>query len=229
VSKNKRKGRKRKARKSRILLLLLSVVIILAAVFLALYELNIIPHPYYTNEDFGIADYISENDQDGDGIDDQTDMLQGVRDYIATKPKYKSVYYNSGYPDDEYGVCTDVVAQGMLAAGYDLMALVNRDIVNNPSEYNIEKPDINIDFRRVRNLNVYFRRHAVSLTTDINEIEEWQGGDIIVFKKHIGIISDRRNADGIPLMIHHSNPSQVHYEQDKLADRDDIIGHYRIS
>ena len=43
--------------------------------------------------------------------------------------------------------------------------------------------DKNIDFRRVKNLKVYFDNNAISLTTDINEIEEWQGGDIVVFKK----------------------------------------------
>ncbi len=38
------------------------------------------------------------------------------------------------------------------------------------------------DFRRVKNLKVYFDNNAISLTTEINEIEEWQGGDIVVFK-----------------------------------------------
>ena len=50
---------------------------------------------------------------DNDGIDDQTDILNNVREYIKTKPKYKSKYYGTGYPDDEYGVCTDVVANGL--------------------------------------------------------------------------------------------------------------------
>ena len=49
-------------------------------------------------------------DMDGDGIDDQTDILQGARAYIASNPVYKSRYYETGYPDDQYGVCTDVVA-----------------------------------------------------------------------------------------------------------------------
>ena len=221
-----KKSRKRKPKKLRLLLLAVIMLLLLAAV---LYGLDIIPHSYYTNRHFGIEDYISSKDQDGDGIDDQTDMLKGAKDYVATKPKYKSKYYEGGYPDDGYGVCTDVVAQAMKAAGYDLMALVNADIAEHGADYNIEKPDPNIDFRRVRNLNVYFQHTAISLSTDINEIDQWQGGDIIVFKKHIGIISDKRNADGIPFLIHHSNPAQVNYEQDRLADRDDIIGHYRIS
>ena len=55
------------------------------------------------NEDFGIADFHSSVDKDGDGVDDQTDILQGARAYIDTKPVYKSKYYSTGYPDDQYG------------------------------------------------------------------------------------------------------------------------------
>ena len=126
-----------------------------------LYLFNFIPHRKYTNKDFGIEDYISKTDKDGDGIDDQTDILENVRKYIATKPKYKSKYYNTGYPNDEYGVCTDVVGFGLLGAGYNLQELVNADIVEHQSQYNIEKIDKNIDFRRVRNLKIYFDNNNI--------------------------------------------------------------------
>ena len=45
---------------------------------------------------------IQPADKDGDGIDDQADILQSALDYIAAKPKYKSKYYRTGYPDDGY-------------------------------------------------------------------------------------------------------------------------------
>lgn len=213
-------------------------LIILTAVFLLMIWLiykimwisNVIPHKMYTNKDFGIEDYISSVDKDGDGIDDQTDILDNVRRYIATKPKYKSVYYASGYPDDEYGVCTDVVAQGLLGAGYDLMTLVEEDRNNRPDEYEDEPIDKNIDFRRVRNLLVYFRHTAIELTTDIYDIEQWQGGDIVVFKGHIGVVSDKRNKDGIAFVIHNGSAFQSSYEQDILESRkDSIVAHFRIS
>ena len=194
-----------------------------------LYLLNYLPHRKYSNEDFNIKTYISNFDKDGDGIDDQTDILNNVREYISTKPKYKSKYYASGYPNDGYGVCTDVVAIGLKNAGYDLMLLVNEDIKNNKDKYDIEDIDKNIDFRRVNNLKVYFDNNAISLTTDISKIEEWQGGDIVVFKKHIGIVSDKRNKNGVPFVIHHANPYQMYYEEDILDFRDDIVGHYRVS
>jgi hypothetical protein len=143
------------------------------------------------NTEISIAQVHSDVDKDGDGIDDQVDILEGALAYVATKPKYKSKYYEIGYPDDNYGVCTDVVANAMESAGYDLMELVQEDIAENPDDYDIDEPDPNIDFRRVKNLKVYFSHTAESLSTDISQVEEWQGGDIVIFKKHIGIISDR--------------------------------------
>lgn len=167
-------------------------------------------------------------DTDGDGIDDQMDFFQGTLDYIETKPKYKSKYYNTGYSDDGYGVCTDVIANAALAAGYDLMELLQEDIVANPKAYDIQEPDANIDFRRVKNLKVYFNHTATSLTTDVSAIEEWQGGDIVIFENHIGVVSDRRNKNGVPYVIHHNDPFQASYEEDILESRNDIVGHYRI-
>lgn len=214
--------------------IIIPTIICLVLIFIVitfLYKLSIIPHKQYTNSDFNIKTYISNVDKDNDGIDDQTDILNNVKKYIQTKPKYQSKYYNTGYPNDEYGVCTDVVGFGLKDAGYNLMELVNEDIINNKENYNIETIDKNIDFRRVRNLNVYLKNNHISLTTDLSKIEEWQGGDIIVFKDHIGIISDKRNKKGIPFLIHHANPIQVNYEEDvlELYDKEYIIGHYRIS
>ena len=188
----------------------------------------------YSNADFGIEDYISNVDFDGDGIDDQTDILSGARAYVATKPYYRSVYYSGGYPNDGYGVCTDVVAQALLSAGYDLMELVNEDICLHPDDYAEDCGDKNIDFRRVRNVLVYFRHTAIELTTDIEDYTEWQGGDIVVFNGHIGIISDKRNKNGIPYMIHHggangAGTSRPSYEEDILELSGKVIGHFRIS
>ena len=176
-----------------------------------------------------VPDFYSTVDADGDGVDDQTDVLNNAQAYVDTHPKYKSCYYQTGYPDDDYGVCTDVVAFALKNAGYDLQALVDADIREHPQWYDIQQPDANIDFRRVRNLKVFFAHHAVVLTTDVSQIEEWQGGDIVIFKKHIGIVSDRRNRDGVPYVIHHNSPWQSVYEQDILEKRSDIVGHYRIS
>ena len=212
-----------------IVITLISLLILIFIIIYLLYKFNYIPHKMYSNEYFNIKTYTSNIDKDNDGIDDQTDILNNVRKYIATNPKYKSKYYASGYPDDGYGVCTDVVAFGLKGAGYDLMELVNEDIKNNRNNYNIDTIDKNIDFRRVQNLKIYFENNAISLTTDVYDIENWQGGDIVIFQNHIGIVSNNRNKDGVTFIIHHANPLQKYYEEDILESRNDIIGHYRMS
>ena len=216
-------------KKKILIIVTIFLIVLIIVVLYALYRFNYIPHKKYTNEDFNIKTYISKTDKDNDGIDDQTDILNHARDYIKTNPKYKSKYYATGYPNDEYGVCTDVVAFALQGAGYDLMNLVNEHIKTNRNLYDIDVIDKNIDFRRVQNLKVYLDNNAIVLTNDINKIKEWQGGDIVVFKNHIGIVSDKRNKKGISFIIHHANPYQRYYEEDILEYRNDIIGHYRIS
>lgn len=209
----------------KIAIYVVAIVIIISAFAYRYYQNPSIKRP---TGKYQIKQYHSNNDQDNDGIDDQVDILENALEYISTKPKYQSKYYSTGYSDDEYGVCTDVVAHALKNAGYDLMTLIQEDIQNHPSDYAIDQPDINIDFRRVRNLKVYFDHTAQILTTDVKDIEDWQGGDIIVFRNHIGIISDRRNERGVPYVIHHDSPWQLAYEQDILEKRNDIVGHYRI-
>ncbi len=78
------------------------------------------------------ADLAAMVDADSDGIADNDDVLAAALAYIQTRPHYKSVYYPSGYPDDEHGVCTDVVAIACREAGYDLQALVAADVARRP-------------------------------------------------------------------------------------------------
>lgn len=181
----------------------------------------------YTAEDFGIKVIKSPKDQDNDGIDDYTDILQGAKIEAENKPTYKSAY-----PPNNEGVCTDVVWRSLKNAGYVLKDMVDEDIKNNVDKYpRVEgKPDSNIDFRRVPNLKVYFERNQIVLTTDVYKIEEWQPGDIVIFgTSHIGIISDKRNKKGIPYLLH--NGGQIRREEDVLelySKYKTITGHYRM-
>lgn len=223
------RGNKRGNKRGKIALAVVAmgVAAALAALCLVPYQRtsSVRPADAYEAE---IARVTSPLDADGDGLDDQTDILQGALGYVATQPKYESRYYAGGYPDDGFGVCTDVVAFACKDAGYDLKWLVADDIAAAPEAYAIEEPDPAIDFRRVRNLRVFFPRIAKTLTSDLSAVEEWQGGDIVVFEDHIGVVSERRNARGVPYVIHHNGPFQTAYEQDILESRDDLVGHYRM-
>jgi hypothetical protein len=178
----------------------------------------------YSAKSFGIETLKSQGDMDKDGIDDYTDIWLSARAYIETKPKYKSKYYEDGYPNDGYGVCTDVIWQAFTGAGYNLKELIDEDIKENSNIYHIDSIDPNIDFRRVKNLNVFFERNAISLPLNFLNPEEWQAGDIVVFTHHIAICSDTRNKSGIPFIIHHD--SKGAREKNNIDDYK-IIGHYR--
>ena len=159
---------------------------------------------------------VSTTDKNRNGVPDTEDILAGARREISLKPVYKDAYYLGGYPPPDEGVCTDVIWRALAYAGYDIKALVDRDIRENLRLYPRVggQPDPNIDFRRVKNLVVFFSRHAQSLTTEVipgdkDNLVLWQGGDIVVFgdpTEHIAIVSDRRGRDGVPLIIHNAGP-----------------------
>lgn len=199
-------------------------IIIFIFILLLLLIFYFLTRKTYTNDDFNIPNIKSNIDYDNDGIDDYTDIYLSALDYVKTKPKYKSKYYNGGFPNDNFGVCTDVVAFAFLNAGYNLRDLVDEDIRENMELYNIDKPDKNIDFRRVKNLKIFFDRNASTLTNDVNWYMDFQKGDIVVFDKHIAIISEKRNKKGIPYIIH--NSGNFKYVEDALT-RYNIVGHYR--
>lgn len=215
----------------RILIILIIIFIIIASI-ITVYFIFQTNKRTYTDNDFNIETIISSTDYDNDGIDDYSDILQGAKIEAEKKTKYKSAYYAGGYPPDTEGVCTDMVWRALKNAGYLLKDMVDEDIKNNVDEYPRVngKPDPNIDFRRVPNLKVYFERNQISLTTDLSKIEKWQQGDIVVFgNSHIGIISDKRNKNGIPYLLH--NAGQLLREEDVLEiynKYNPITGHYRM-
>lgn len=204
------------------------IVLLLTLVYFTLNYFNLIPKKYYTAEDFGIKTAVGSVDFNQNGVDDYTDILLGARKDAQNHPKYDGKYIDGGYPPDDIGVCTDVVWRGFKNAGYSLKDMVDRDIENRREAYSrIDKPDTNIDFRRVKNLNIFFKEYAISLTTDITQIAEWQPGDIVIFNNqaHIGIVSDKRNRDGMPYIIH--NGGQPNREEDYLT-RSTVVAHYRF-
>lgn len=178
-------------------------------------------------------------DANGNGLNDADDLIRGAREEAGRRPLYRSAYYKGGYPPENEGVCTDVIWRAFKTAGYDLKALVDDDIRRNKSRYPRigGKPDPNIDFRRVPNLTVFFRRHLQTLGTTIipgdrNNLATWQGGDIVVFRNpdHIAVLSDKRNGEGIPLLLHNQGPwategddFMVWYAQGK-----GIVAHFRL-
>jgi uncharacterized protein len=176
-------------------------------------------------------------DRDNDRVDDLKDLVAGAKAEVKRAPQYRSVYYQGGFPPATEGVCTDLVWRAMQDAGYDLKAFVDKDIRENLAQYPrvAGKPDPNIDFRRVPNLMVFFRRHGTELTKDIKpgdvgNLTQWQSGDIVTFDnphEHIAIVSDKRRKDGVPYILHNAGPTPS--ETDQLQSwPSKITGHFRF-
>lgn len=205
-----------------------AAAVLTAALLFAADYTGLLPQRFYTAADFGIETLKSGSDFNGNGTDDYTDILLGARADAENRPRYTDKYYAGGYPPENEGVCTDLVWRAFKNAGFYLRDMVDCDIRQNPDEYpNITARDKNIDFRRVPNLKIFFDRYAQSLTVDITQTAQFQPGDIVIVNgtKHIGIISDKRNKNGVPYIIH--NGGQPKREEDALS-RMKITAHYRF-
>jgi uncharacterized protein YijF (DUF1287 family) len=172
-------------------------------------------------------------DYNRNGVDDFREILYGARIDAQNMVTYSSAYYAGGYPPENEGVCTDLIWRALLKAGYNLKDMLDKDIKTYRSQYpQIEYRDPNIDFRRVPNLKVFLDRHAMVLTNDIYQRDQWMPGDIVIFGKefsHMGIVSDIKNLNGIPYLIH-NNGQLTNREEDRLEfgfiDQG-VTGHYR--
>lgn len=207
------------------------ILVLIGAIAVGVYYawlFNLIPWGTYTAEDFDIEIIKSPVDFNENGKNDYEDFLKGAKKDAANHPKYDSAYYGGGYPPDNIGVCTDVIWRAFKEAGYSLRDMVDKDINEFPEEYpHISIMDANIDFRRVNNLWIFFGRYGTELSADISKLEEWQPGDIVIFNDgaHIGMVSDKRNKKGQPLIIH--NGGQPRREEDYLK-RGKVAAHYRF-
>ena len=181
---------------------------------------------------------IVTSDADNDWINDVDDIIEWARKEVKNKTNYRSNYYSWGYPPNNEWVCTDVLWRALRNAWIDLKKLVDEDIKNNISEYSRVNwsPDPNIDFRRVPNLEAFLKRNAITLTTkfiprDAENLKQWQPWDIVIFSKpdHVAIVSDKRNNNGVPYIIH--NPAPYPKENERLLDWEGLWwgleGHYR--
>lgn len=161
-------------------------------------------------------------------------LIEGARAETVRRPWYKSAYYKGGYPPENEGVCTDLVWRAFKHAGIDLKARIDADIRRNKNAYpRAAKPDANIDFRRVPNQTAFFRRHAKTLTTRVDgeSLSQWQPGDIAVFANpdHIAVLSDKRNADGIPLLLHNQGPFATEGDDFMAWHARGIVAHFRFA
>jgi uncharacterized protein YijF (DUF1287 family) len=147
---------------------------------------------------------------------------------LVYDPSYQRIGYPMGDVAPERGVCSDVVVRAFRAVGIDLQQEVHRDMKRHfaayPNNWSLTAPDPNIDHRRVPNLAIWFKRQGYALPVTSNPAD-YQAGDVVAWilangRPHIGIVSDRRSADGSRLVIHNIGAG---------AREEDVLFAYRIS
>jgi len=160
--------------------------------------------------------------------------LERTRHRVTYNGAYRRIPYPGGDVPANTGVCTDVVIRAYRAGlGVDLQKRVHEDMrrafARYPRTWGLSHPDPNIDHRRVPNLQVFLTRHGRGLPVS-RDPGDYRPGDLVTWMvggtlPHIGIVTDRRSADGErPLIVH--NIGRGPKLEDMLFDFP-ITGHYR--
>jgi hypothetical protein len=177
----------------------------------------------------------AKHDRDGDGIPDALDVFIGAKkellnaeSYTPEAEDYIGMKYPGGDVPRTIGVCTDVIVRAVRNSGFDLQKELHEDIARAKAAYPMVKGagDPSIDQRRVGTLLPYFKRHWQNHTvrTD-DETDPWRPGDVIFMDTfpnkagpdHIGIVSDRVDEAGLPLIINNWTDGTVVSEMDLLT------------
>ena len=142
------------------------------------------------------------------------DIVSAARSQIGVTvkyaPAYEAIECPSGDVPRERGVCTDVLIRALRdARGIDLQPLIYADMKWHrwayPLKSIVQMVDSSIVHRRVVNMECYFRRHG--WTVKANGVGDFLPGDIVTCRvsgvlPHVMIVSDKLDANGIPLVIH---------------------------
>ena len=163
-------------------------------------------------------------------------LIAAARSQIGVTTSYNSSYMALKYPKGDVpiqtGCCTDVLVRAFRKLHIDLQQLVHEDMKSNfshyPRKWGMKAPDTNIDHRRVSNLMKFFERKADSIKISKNP-QDYHPGNLVAWNLgkgilHIGIVSDRRTSDSIPLVIHNIGQGA---KEENILFQFWIIGHYR--
>jgi uncharacterized protein YijF (DUF1287 family) len=185
------------------------------------------------------------NEQAFELSDVQKKIVRKLMDLIDSDITWGyKIYPDTGYPTENIWASTDVIAMVFKDLGYDLMELINKDMIDHSEDYpldikNRKNPIKYIDFRDTFFQEKFFKRNAFELDNeyvpgDKDNAINWQPGDIVYFqfdpddpyKDYGGFISSRSNDQGVPLVIMLSKELVKISEVDKLMEYT-VVGHFR--
>lgn len=150
---------------------------------------------------------------------------------------YRAIDYPGGDVPKGIGVCTDFVIRAYRSMGIDLQQSVHLDMRGDFDAYpsrrvwGLDRPDPNIDHRRVPNLATFFTRHGKALPVTAIA-SDYRVGDIVTWVlpgnlPHIGIVVASRNGSGDRPLVAHNIGAGPTVEDTLFAYP--VTGHYRYS
>jgi len=132
--------------------------------------------------------------------DNGTQLAASALERSLQKVEYDPAYYVMDFPGGDIpenrGIAEDLIVRSYRSIGIDLQRELHRDMKNNfrayPRKFEMNKPDPNIDHRRVENLTKFFTREGDSHTPSRIEAN-YDVGDLVVWRmpygaNHIGIV-----------------------------------------
>lgn len=165
-------------------------------------------------------------------------LVSAAQDRLKHNVRYTGSYVKLDYPGGDVpantGVCTDVIIRSYRAAyGFDFQKAVHEDMKANfsayPKNWGLTRTDRNIDHRRVPNLETYLKRQNAKLPVS-KKAADYKPGDIVSWRlsgnlPHIGVVSDRKAADGTPFIIHNIGAGP---QEENVLFAYRINGHFRF-
>jgi len=163
--------------------------------------------------------------------------LERTRHDVEYDPTYQRIAYPMGDVAADRGVCSDVVVRALRALDVDLQRLIHEDMraafSAYPALWGLNRPDANIDHRRVPNIETFLARRNMRLAPS-DDPDDYRPGDIVAWNlkgasggtlAHIGVVSAATGRSGAPLVIH--NIGKGPREEDVLFAWP-MTGRYRL-
>ena len=180
--------------------------------------------------------------------DSQVKIVACAQGQVALGVKATGGYHSIDYPwgdlpNERLGTSPDLAIRCLRELGLDLQQLIHLDRVRNPQRYPLsnwanKRPDKSIDHRRLPNMYVFFKKFAAQqpgLTDSAVKLAKFEPGDLVFwlgpkggeYPAFVGIVADRRNGNGVPLVITLARDEKWVSDSHSVTDWQ-VQGHFRV-
>lgn len=179
--------------------------------------------------------------------DTQASLVSCAEGQVARAVRLSTLYHPISYPwgdvPDHLATSADLVVRCLREAGLDLQQMIHLDRLSHPERYPLHlwaqnRADTSIDHRRLPNLFSFMKRHVQPLSglTDSPEKRAtflpgdlifWALGQTSEFPGLVGLVTDRRDSGGLPLVVT-LLPEDRQMSDHHLLNDWTIMAHFRI-